>query len=51
MGRAPLQELRNAVESVEYSILGQGLTRDTEETRKRNLNCGDDNISAYFAEH
>jgi chloramphenicol 3-O-phosphotransferase len=43
-------ELIEAMRSIGYKILVNGVNCDVEEAQRRNLARGDDNISCYFAE-
>ncbi len=47
----PTKALIDAMRAIGNGVEMQGITCDIEEAQRRNLNRGDDNISAYYAEH
>jgi hypothetical protein len=47
----PTKAFIDAILAIGYRIDVQAITCDIEEAERRNLNRGDDNISAYYAEH
>jgi chloramphenicol 3-O-phosphotransferase len=47
----PTKALIEAMRSIGYRVEIQAITCDMEEAQRRNLERGDDNISAYYTEH
>jgi len=47
----PTKALIEAIQAIGYRVEVQAITCDPDEAQRRNLNRGDDDISAYYAEH
>ena len=47
----PTKTLIEAMRAIGYRVEMQSITCDIEEAQRRNLSRGDDNVSAYYAEH